>query len=382
MMRSTRLSRQIFASLSQNDLAELTSQRGLGLTGKLESQVEDICTSRLKREVEELAGKNLDCETATRTIRSTEMEIVELEKRLSEESVQNRAARERLLQELAATRSKLASQKRRLAELETQLGLLQTSSAEIKVRVEAKNAVVSKLAAQVAQSSTLTQSATTDNQFQATQRQTLLQSKEETARNLLQSNGSLNSALKAVQGGQESLKSKLADKKTMEECLRQLAAVNQQLRAQTKKASLETRAVEQRITEFEGQLAETQREKQAREVECQQLQSEGQLVTKLIKKKLSGLKQTEDRVRHLSATIENTRGSVQEKENQLREMHRLFESKETTANQLREDASRMAGRRIALHVLGQSILGEMQGQVRSDISIRNLLVESESLYSS
>ncbi len=378
-MRSTQLSRQIFASLSQNDLAEMLSQKQLGRTIKLEQQVEDVCTSRLRKEVEELSGKNFDCEIATRTIRITESEIVELEKRLSEESTHNRAARERLLLELASTRSKLASQKRRLAELEGQVSLLQISAAEIKARMEAKNAVAFQLQAKAENALSQSQQADTDCQNEAIERQKLSSTLNDTSKHLTHSNTCLHHILSTLEASKIFIRARLCDKKTLNECLQKLTTSNQAVRQQTKEINQEIECVENQISDLAENLAWTQREQQAKDIEYLKLGNEAQFVEKQLDKKNTLLRQAEIKANALVCTLGKTEVVVQNQEVRLASIHGGQDTKEGDMHEVQVSSRGLLERQAALQALGRAVLAEMQGMVRGDNSIQIVLDENEEL---
>lgn len=368
-MRSSRLSRQIFASLTPNDLTDVLSQKNLGLTGKLEGQGEDVTTARLRKEVEELSDKNLDCEAATRTIRKTEGEIIELEKRLSEESMQNRRAREKLLQELASARSKLAAHKRRQAELEGQLGLLQTSAAEIKARMEAKCAVVCQLQEKVKQTLGQSEQMGLDRQHKGQQTQRLSGTLSATSTSLNQANSRLQQTLRAVQTCKDFLQASLNDKKTLEGSLQRLSSGNQAIRQQTKEIELATQQTEQEVTALAENLAWVHREQQTKDVEALNLKNEAQLVTKLLEKKVTSLRTAEAKVAVLMSNVGRTEVAIHNQEVKLACLQVGQDAKEEDAQGAKATSRGLIQKQTALKALGKAILVEIQGLVQADHSI-------------
>ena len=193
--------------------------------------MEEASTARLKKEVEDLEGKNYSCQEMSRTIRKTELEIVELEKTLSEESVQCRATRERQLEELAANRTRLTIQKRRLTELEGATHQLDMYTSEVKARIEARGCIADRLRTHTDHMTTLTTKADQDIQTLTSQKKQAQETHDQTSHSLTNANQRLSTSLKAFHSTKLNITEKMADKKTLEECLQKVTFASQKLRS-------------------------------------------------------------------------------------------------------------------------------------------------------
>lgn len=372
-MKQSRSVRVLFASLTNSELAGLAGDADHLPHSKLFPQNDDLAIGRLKKEIQDLSNKNLDCETLSKQIRATETAIIELEKSISCQVVQTRQSREKLLHELATARTKLASQKRKLAELENELGHVESCAADIKARLEARTNCSDHSKTQLKATQELGKHKSLENKQIESVKEERQGAKRELQSKLDQANARLGACIRLAEAQGKECENKRVQKRTMEESLRRLSEEIEALKKTSQAITEETKATDQRASEFVGQIGEIQRKCHAEEVRAQEIRGEAFVFGKKLEKKAALTAQAENRMKTLANGLSVEENALRCHANRLDSVQTGIEAKENQLARFGEGVKEVAQKRAAVEAWGRDVVAEMQALVKCDNGVKNLL---------